>query len=258
MIAGRSRRASCILASAPFIAPTRPPISTSAWKPAKPIGASSARRCKARRHSDALAPQDGLYTLAERGSDGEKLRVIGSIQSLIVAPQDPAALLDVLTDPRIRIVTLTITEKAYLRDAAGDLDAAHPGIVADLANPASPQTAHGFLVEALARRRASGVAPFTILSCDNLPANGKTLHRLLVQFAGLRDADTEAACRRGCRVSLQHGRPHRAGDHGWRPRARLAGARRRGSLAGDDGAVPAMGDRGRIFRRDGRTGKSSA
>ncbi len=139
--------------------------------------------------ADALGPQDGLYALAERGSDGEKLHVIGSIERVLVAPRDPARLLDALADPSIRIVTLTITEKAYLRNAAGDLDAAHPGIVADLANPALPQTAHGFLVEALARRRAAGVKPFTILSCDNLPSNGATLHRLLVQFAALRGAD---------------------------------------------------------------------
>lgn len=139
--------------------------------------------------AEALGPQDGLYTLAERGSDGEKLRVVGSIGKVLVAPQDPAALLDTLTDPGVRIVTLTITEKAYLRNAGGDLDAAHPGIVADLANPVMPQTAHGFLVEALARRRMAGTKPFTILSCDNLPSNGATLHRLLVQFAALRDAD---------------------------------------------------------------------
>ena len=137
--------------------------------------------------AEALGPQDGLYTLAVRGSDGEQLRVIGSIQALLVAPRDPAALLARLVDPRIRIVTLTITEKAYLRAASGDLDTAHPGIVSDLANPGQPQTAHGFLVEALARRRAAGTPPFTILCCDNLPANGATLHRLLVQFAGLRD-----------------------------------------------------------------------
>ena len=120
-------------------------------------------------------------------SNGEKLRVIGSIQSVLVAPQDPAALLDALTDPGIRIVTLTITEKAYLRNAAGDLDATHPDIVGDLATPGKPQTAHGFLAEALARRRAAGTAPFTVLCCDNLPANGATLQRLLVQFAALRD-----------------------------------------------------------------------
>lgn len=137
---------------------------------------------------DALEPQDGLYTLAARGSDGERLRVIGSIGTVLVAPRDPARLLAALTDPDIRIVTLTITEKAYLRDASGKLDENHPGIVADLADPARPRTAHGFLVEALARRRAAGTKPFTILSCDNLPSNGRTLHRLLVQFAAMRDA----------------------------------------------------------------------
>jgi len=137
---------------------------------------------------DALAPQDGLYTLAIRDGAGEQLQVVGSIQSLLVAPEDPGAVLAALTDPRIRIVTLTITEKAYLRAADGTLDGAHPDIVHDLANRGSPKTAHGFLAEALARRRAAGTPPFTVLCCDNLPANGATLHRLLIEFAKLRDA----------------------------------------------------------------------
>lgn len=137
---------------------------------------------------DALAPQDGLYALAIRDSGGESLRVIGSIQSMLVAPEDPGAVLAALIDPRTRIVTLTITEKAYLRAADGRLDETHPDIVHDLANPGSPRTAHGFLTEALARRRAAGTPPFTVLCCDNLPANGATLHRLLAEFAMLRDA----------------------------------------------------------------------
>ncbi|MBZ9658990.1 mannitol dehydrogenase family protein [Mesorhizobium sp. ESP-6-4] len=137
---------------------------------------------------DALKPQDGLYTLAIRDSAGEQLQVIGSIQSLLVAPEGPGAVLAALTDPRIRIVTLTITEKAYLRAADGTLDSAHPEIVHDLANPGSPKTAHGFLAESLARRRAAGTPPFTVLCCDNLPANGATLHRLMVEFAELRDS----------------------------------------------------------------------
>lgn len=137
---------------------------------------------------DALTPQDGLYTLAIRSSGEEELRVIGSIQSLLVAPEDPGAVLAALTDPRTRIVTLTITEKAYLRAAGGGLDASHPDIIHDLANPRMPKTAHGFLTEALARRLAAGTPPFTVLCCDNLPANGATLHRLLTEFAALRDA----------------------------------------------------------------------
>ena len=165
-------------------------MSTSAWPPAKPAGASSAPRCRVPTTHDALAPQDGLYTLAVRSSDGETLRVIGSILSLIVAPQDPAALLDVLTDPRIRIVTLTITEKAYLRDGGRQSrrrtsrHRRRPGRSGHSAN------------RARFSRRGAGAptgrrrTPFTVLSCDNLPANGETLHRLLVQFAELRgDAD---------------------------------------------------------------------
>ncbi|TIX22966.1 MAG: mannitol dehydrogenase family protein, partial [Mesorhizobium sp.] len=102
---------------------------------------------------DALTPQDGLYTLAIRSSGAEKLQVIGSIGAMLVAPEDPGAVLAALTDPRTRIVTLTITEKAYLRAAGGGLDTAHPDIVHDLATPELPKTAHGFLAEALARRR---------------------------------------------------------------------------------------------------------
>ena len=137
---------------------------------------------------DALGPQDGLYTLAVRSSDGERLRVVGAIVALLVAPENPAALLEALCDPAIRIVTLTITEKAYLRNAAGGLDAAHPDIVHDLVNPGRPKTAHGFLTEALARRRAAGLSPFAVLCCDNLPSNGATLRRVMLDYAAQRDA----------------------------------------------------------------------
>jgi fructuronate reductase len=138
---------------------------------------------------DALEPQDGLYTLAVRSGAGEQVRVVGSILSLLVAPENPAALLEALAVPTTRIVTLTVTEKAYLRAADGSLDAAHPDIVHDLANPTAPKTAHGFLVEALIRRRAAGTPPFTVLTCDNLPANGMTVRRLIIAFAKLRDAE---------------------------------------------------------------------
>ncbi len=137
---------------------------------------------------DALAPQDGLYTLSVVDGAGETLRVVGSLLQSLVAPEDPEALLRVMTNPGVRIVTLTVTEKAYLRAASGQLDLAHPDIVQDLANPAKPKTIHGFLTEAIARRRAAGAPAFTVLSCDNLPANGATLKRLLVAFATARDA----------------------------------------------------------------------
>ena len=142
---------------------------------------------------DALAPQDGLYTLAIRSAEAEELRVIGAIMEVLVAPENPAALLDAMADPRIRIVSLTVTEKGYCHDpATGELNEAHPDIRADLASPERPCSAIGFIVEALRRRRAAGTAPFTVLTCDNLPANGHTVARVIARFAELRDPDLGA------------------------------------------------------------------
>jgi fructuronate reductase len=137
---------------------------------------------------DALAPQDCLYTVAVRDASGDHLRVVGSITETLVAPEDPAAVLDRLTRPTTRIVTITVTEKGYCHEpATGALNREHPGIRHDLQNPGSPQTLVGFLVEALDRRRNAGTPPFTVLSCDNLPDNGHVTAGILRQFADLRD-----------------------------------------------------------------------
>ncbi len=137
---------------------------------------------------DALDPQGGLYTVAVRDAEGERLRVIGSVTELLVAPEDPAKVLERLTRPSVRVVTLTVTEKGYCHDpATGALNEGHPDIVHDLANPDRPRSVPGFLVEALIRRRAAGVEPFTVLSCDNLPSNGDTAAGLLRRYAELRD-----------------------------------------------------------------------
>ncbi|HYG91104.1 MAG TPA: mannitol dehydrogenase family protein [Azospirillum sp.] len=140
--------------------------------------------------SDALNPQGGLYTVAVRDAAGERLRVVGSVTEVLVAPEDPEAVLERLSRPAVRIVTLTVTEKGYCHDpATGALNEEHPGIRHDLANPHRPETAPGFLVEALDRRRRAGIVPFTVLSCDNLPSNGDTVAGILRRFASLRDPD---------------------------------------------------------------------
>jgi fructuronate reductase len=134
---------------------------------------------------DALAPQDGLYTLNVRGAE-ERVSVIGSIRKVLVAPENPAALLDVLCTPKTAIVSLTVTEKAYCRDAAsGALDEAHADIRHDLANRLAPRSVLGLLLAAIARRRRERMPAFTVLCCDNLPANGRTVHALLTAFARL-------------------------------------------------------------------------
>ncbi|KKC38330.1 dioxygenase [Devosia epidermidihirudinis] len=142
---------------------------------------------------DALEPQDGLYTVAVRDASGTKARVIGSILKVLDANSQREELLAAMADPAIRIVSLTVTEKGYCHDpATGELDASHPDIVHDLANPTAPRSAPGIIVEALARRRAAGLAPFAVLSCDNLPSNGATVQRIVTRLAHLRDAELGA------------------------------------------------------------------
>lgn len=132
---------------------------------------------------DALAPQDGLYTVAERGSS-TRLQVIGALTRVLVAPESPPQLLAEMCRPDVAVISLTVTEKGYCHDpATGELDEAHPDIVHDLANPGRPRSALGFLLGAIRERRAQGLRPFTPLSCDNLSSNGHALHRLLVQMA---------------------------------------------------------------------------
>ncbi len=140
--------------------------------------------------SHALEPQDGLYTVSALSAEGEALRIVGSLRRLIVAPSDPEALIAAMSDPGVRIVTLTVTEKGYCHDPATyRLDERHPDIRRDLAAPHAPKSAPGFLVEALARRRAGGNAPFTVLSCDNLPSNGATARAVVARMAALSDSD---------------------------------------------------------------------
>jgi fructuronate reductase len=112
------------------------------------------------------------------------LQVVGTLLEVLVAPDDPAAVLARLADDDTRIVGLTITEKGYHRDpASGALNTADPDIVHDIASPSAPRTALGFIVHAMQQRRARGASPVTLLSCDNLPANGDTLRSLVVAFA---------------------------------------------------------------------------
>lgn len=133
---------------------------------------------------DHLNEQNGLYTLLTRDTAGTTARVIGSIVKARAAIRDPAGLLARLADPEIRIVSLTVTEKAYgLDPRTGGLDLAHPDIAADLANPTQPRGVIGYIVAGLAARRAQGLNPFTPLSCDNLPGNGTVLKRLTLDFA---------------------------------------------------------------------------
>uniref|UniRef100_UPI00374DDDA9 mannitol dehydrogenase family protein n=1 Tax=Undibacterium sp. TaxID=1914977 RepID=UPI00374DDDA9 len=138
---------------------------------------------------DALAPQDNLYTLAIRSELGERLQVIGALCKSLVAPENPPAVLEAMADARCHIVSLTVTEKGYCYDPASrSLLLDHPDIVHDLAHPAAPRSALGYIVRALAIRMQKNLPPFTVLSCDNLPSNGITTRGLVLAFAEKVDA----------------------------------------------------------------------
>jgi mannitol 2-dehydrogenase len=136
---------------------------------------------------DVLLSQDCLYTVVERSSEGDTARVIGSIVNFAFAPDDREKVLEQMASPSTRIVSLTITEGGYYIDSTGELDGRHPDLQQDLANPHEPSCSFGYLLEALDRRRHRGLAPFTLMSCDNIQGNGEVAKKMLTTFAELRD-----------------------------------------------------------------------
>ncbi len=147
------------------------------------ISAVSLRSAEVR---DALEPQDCLYTLATL-DEAVSYQVVGAHCEILVAPQDPVRVLDRLSAPSTRVVTITVTEKGYCLDGAGNLDVSHPDIQRDLRLPQSPSSLIGYLVEGLQRRRLADSPPLTVISCDNLVDNGARLGRAVGQLAELRD-----------------------------------------------------------------------
>ena len=137
-----------------------------------------------------LAPQDGLYCVGIRDRQNERFQLVGNIVQVITAPDAPAAAMAALTNPDVSVVTMTITEKGYgLDPATGKLVTDHGEISDDLANPTEPKSAIGYLCEALRLRKNAGNAPFTAMSCDNLPSNGSRLKSALLQYANSLDPD---------------------------------------------------------------------
>jgi mannitol 2-dehydrogenase len=137
---------------------------------------------------DVMVSQDCLYTLVERSIEGDTARIIGSIVNFLFAPDDPQKVIEQMASPATRIVSLTITEGGYyINQATGELDDQHPDLQYDLAHPHDPSCSFGYLLEALDRRRLRGLAPFTLMSCDNIQSNGEVAKKMLTAFAELRD-----------------------------------------------------------------------
>ena len=147
-----------------------------------------------RRMADVMRDQDGLYTLVLKHADGTReARVIGSIVDYLFAPDDPDAVVERMSLPEVRIVSLTVTEGGYNFDqVSGEFIATDPAVQHDLQHPESPSTVFGFVAAALQRRRARGVEPFTVMSCDNIQGNGHVARTMFTAFARLLDPDLAA------------------------------------------------------------------
>ena len=138
---------------------------------------------------EKLGQQDWLTTVVEREAAGSKARVIGPHVDFI-QPGDVAATLDVLSRPEIRIVSLTITEGGYyISPATQEFDSAHADILFDAKHIDAPKTVFGLIVAGLVRRRAAGIAPFTVMSCDNIPGNGHVCENAVAGLAELVDPE---------------------------------------------------------------------
>ena len=138
---------------------------------------------------DALRQQDFLYTFVARSDAGDDARVIGSIVDFLLAPEDPVAAVERMASPETKIVSLTVTEGGYYVDpATGQLDARHPDLRHDLAHPDAPRGTFGYLAAALRLQRERNIAPFAVLSCDNLQHNGGVLRAMFLAFLRLQNA----------------------------------------------------------------------
>lgn len=144
-----------------------------------------------RRMQEVMRAQDNLYTLVVKHPDGHyDARVIGSIVDYLFAADDPDAVVERMADPAIRIVSLTVTEGGYNFDhVSGEFDLDNPDVHHDLANPGKPKSVFGLVSEALKRRRERGIAPFTVMSCDNIQGNGEVAHKMFLAFARARDRE---------------------------------------------------------------------
>lgn len=149
---------------------------------------------------EKLMAQDFLTTLIELDPDGGRTaEIIGPMIDFVPVENGNGALVQMMTDPAIRIVSLTVTEGGYYIDPkSGELDIGHADIQHDAAHPNAPRTAFGAMVAALKHRRLAGNGPFTGLSCDNLHNNGSILRQTLVGLASLSDPDLANWIDRSC------------------------------------------------------------
>lgn len=153
------------------------------------VGLTSGERSK--KKADDFKKQDCLFSLTETAPSGQSQRsVIGAMRDYILAPEKPDAVLNLLADPAIKIISMTITEGGYnIDEHTGEFNLESEAVQRDLANPETPSTIFGYVIEGLRRRRDAGNRAFTIMSCDNLRHNGNVARKAFLGYARARDPE---------------------------------------------------------------------
>ncbi len=137
---------------------------------------------------EKLSSQDYLTTVVEQDANRSTARVTGPMIDFI-PPSERKRLLAVLADPAIRIVSLTVTEGGYMiNPATGKFDPHHPALQRDAQNPDDPTSVFGLILHGLKARKEAGLAPYTVMSCDNVPHNGVVTRNAVAGLARLIDA----------------------------------------------------------------------
>lgn len=134
--------------------------------------------------ADQLNRQNGRYTLLTCGSE-TSAELIGALKQVLAGINVTEQALKAMCDAKCRIVSLTVTEKAYGITSDGSLDVRHPMIAHDLSQISKPKGVVGLISAALWQRYREGQKPFTVLSCDNLSHNGAKLRQAVLEFARL-------------------------------------------------------------------------
>jgi fructuronate reductase len=135
---------------------------------------------------DGMQAQDCLYSVTEQSEGIQNARIVGAVADVVFGPENSAKVIDAIASASTHVVTLTVTEKGYSHDpATGALMVQLPEIINDMDLSNEPQSAIGYLVRGLKARFDLGHGPINMISCDNLPDNGRVFAGLILEFCKL-------------------------------------------------------------------------
>ena len=136
--------------------------------------------------AEQMNPQNGLFTVSAKFNQQQEIRLIGAVERVLVAPENPQAVVSLLASPNTKVVTLSVTEKGYhYHFSKHALIVENADIQHDIAHPLKPVSMPGFIVAACLARMQNKheQAKLSVISCDNLPHNGEVTRKVVTDLA---------------------------------------------------------------------------